>query len=165
MNTRLSLLLIAATVLTFGLLPACGPDGHPLGWQPLDLMSEGVPVTVLAPIGTKVKPGGLESILLKDLTLDGGEGYHIQLFYSPATSNDIAKLKNELLQSVKRNRYFQRIVKEDVAGFIYESRIDTLPSYGFRFVKIQGDLELNFQSGFNQIFTLEEVERMYEAVK
>ena len=165
MYTRFNALALAATALLLGMLTACAPDGHPKGWQPLDLMGEGVPVTVLAPPDTDVKPGGLESTLLKDLTLDGGEEYNVQLFYATATTNDIAKLKNDLLQSVKRNRYFQRVVREDVAGFIFENRIDTIPSFGFRFVKLQGDLELNFQSGYNQLFTLEEAESMYEAVK
>jgi hypothetical protein len=156
---------VVATVFMLCLLATCAPDGHPKGWQPLDLMGQGVPLTVLAPPDTEIKPGGWESTLLQDLTLDGGEEYNVQLFYTTATSNDIAKLKNDLLQSVKRSRYFQRVVKEDVAGFIYENRIDTIPSFGFRLVKLQGDLEVNFHSGYNQIFTLEEVESMYEAVK
>ena len=144
---------------------ACTPDGHEKGWQPLDLLPHGVPVSIMAPPDAEVKQGKLESVLMKDLTIKGGDNYHVQLFYSPAITNDIAKLKNDQLQIVRDNRYFSRMVKEEVAGFIYQSVIDTVPSFGFNFVKLQGDLELNFQSGMNSLFTQEEAEMMYEAVK
>ena len=144
---------------------SCTPDGHEKGWQPLDLLPHGVPVSVMAPPDAKVQSGKLGSVLLKDLTIQGGEDYHVQLFYSPAITNDIAKLKNDQLQIVQDSRYFNRIVKEEVAGFIYQSVIDSTASYGFRLVKLQGDLELNFQTGMNQLFTQEEAELMYEAVK
>ena len=144
---------------------SCTPDGHEKGWQPLDLLPHGVPVSIMAPPDAKVQTGNLQSVLLKDLTIQGGEDYHIQLFYSPAITNDIARLKNDQLQIVQDSRYFSRVVKEEVAGFIYQSVIDSTATYGFRFVKLQGDLELNFQTGMNQLFTQEEAEMMYEAVK
>ena len=102
---------------------------------------------------------------MKDLTIQGSDNYNVQLFYSPAITNDIAKLKNDHLQIVQDNRYFSRIIREEVAGFIYQSVIDSTATYGFRLVKLQGDMELNFQTGMNQLFTQEEAELMYEAVK
>lgn len=153
------------TLILLLLSSACTPDGHEKGWQPLDLLPHGVAVSVMAPPDAKVQAGNLQSVLLKDLTIQGGDDYHVQLFYSPAITNDIAKLKNDQLQIVQDSRYFNRIVKEEVAGFIYQSVIDSTASYGFRLVKLQGDLELNFQTGMNQLFTQEEAELMYEAVK
>ena len=69
------------------------------------------------------------------------------------------------MQIVRNKRYFNRIVKEEIAGFIYQSMIDSVESYSFNFTKLQGDMELNFQSGLSQIFSLEEAELMYEGVK
>ena len=166
MHKKISLrtgLLLSLSI--FLICSACTPDGHEKGWQPLDLLPHGVPVSIMAPADAKVKQGKIESVLLKDLTILGEDNYNVQLFYSPAITNDIARLKNDQLQIVRDNRYFSKVVKEEVAGFIYQSVIDTVPSYGFNFVKLQGDLELNFQSGMNQLFTQEEAEMMYEAVK
>lgn len=143
----------------------CTPDGHVRGWQPLDLLPYGVPVSILAPPEAVVKPGNLKSALVNDLTIKGGSDYSIQLFYGPAITNDIAHLKNEHMDNVRANRYFHKIVKEEVAGFIYQSLIDSTATYGFRFVKLQGDQELNFQTGLGALFSLEDVQLMYEAVK
>ncbi|MCB0639649.1 MAG: hypothetical protein KDC54_23660 [Lewinella sp.] len=144
---------------------ACQPEGHPKGWQPLDLLPYGAPLTIMAPPGAEVKQGRMNSNLFKDVIIKGGDDYNVQLFIATALTNDIARLKNEQLSIVKRNRYFRRVVREDAAGFIYQMMIDSLPSYGFRFVKIQGDGEYTFQTGMGNIFTQEEAQLMYEAVK
>ncbi len=146
-------------------LSNCSSDGHVRGWQPLDLLPYGVAVSVLAPPDAVVKTGSLKSALVSDLTIKGGSDYSIQLFYGPAITNDIARLKNEHMENVRGNRYFKKIVKEEVAGFIYQSVIDSIATYGFRFVKLQGDQELNFQTGLGALFSLEDVQLMYEAVK
>jgi hypothetical protein len=153
------LLSIAFTFYT------CTPEGHERNWQPVDLTAYGAPISILAPTDAVIKTGSLKSALLKDLTIQGGDDYSIQLFYSPAMTNDIAKLKNDNLQNVQSNRYFRKIVREEVAGFIYQSVIDTTETYGFHFTKLQGDLEFNFQTGMGKLFTLEDVQMMYEAVK
>ena len=147
------------------ILWACQPEGHPKGWQPLDLLQYGAPVSVLAPPSANVTKGKLSSALFQDLSINGGDDYQVQLFHATAMTNDIAKLKNDQLENVKTNRYFNRVVKEDASGFIYQMVIDSIAAYGFRLVKIQGDMELTFQNGMNKIFDLKEVEMMYEAVK
>lgn len=149
----------------FILASSCQPEGHSKGWQPLDLLAHGPPVTIMAPPNAEVKPGQLHSSIMNDLTIKGTDGYNIQLFYGTAITNDIAKLKNDQLQLVRNKRYFNRLVKEEVAGFIYQSMIDSVESYSFNFTKLQGDMELNFQSGLGSIFSLEEAELMYEGVK
>ncbi len=160
MKSRFLLLALA-----FSLIYACDTDSHPRGWQPLNLMEYGAPVSVLAPTKAEVKKGKMESKLVNDLSIYGGDNYQIQLFYAVAITNDIARIKNDQMEIVKTNRYFHRIVREDVAGFIYEMRMDTVPNYGFQFIKLQGDTELTFQSGMNKIFELEDIEMMYDAVK
>ncbi len=147
------------------LIVACQPEQHPRGWQPLDLLPHGAPTTILAPPEAEVKKGQMASALVNDLSVIGEKDYSVQIFYGTAYTNDIARLKNDHLENVKRSRYFHSVVKEDAAGFIYRAMIDSLPSYGFRLVKLQGDTEFNFQNGMNRIFTLEDVEMMYEAVK
>jgi hypothetical protein len=144
---------------------ACQPEGHPKGWQPLDLLPYGAPLTIMAPPDAEVRQGRLKSNLYKDVSIHGGDDFNIQLFMATALTNDIARLKNEQLTIVQRNPYFRRIVREDAAGFIYQMMIDSTPSFGFRFIKIQGDGEYTFQTGMSSIFTQEEAQMMYEAVK
>ncbi len=144
---------------------SCEPEGHPKGWQVLDLLPYGPAVTIMAPPDAVVKKSELKSSLIKDLTISGKGNYELQIYYGTSLTNDIAKLKNDQLQIVRNKRYFRRIVKEEVAGFIYQSVIDSIETYSFNFTKLQGEMELNFQSGLSSIFTLEEVEMMYEGVK
>ncbi|MEM1216794.1 MAG: hypothetical protein AAGJ82_13955 [Bacteroidota bacterium] len=162
-NQRGRLFLLCLISICF--CSACLNDGHPLGWQATDLLPHGVPITIIAPPEADIKPGKLQSVLLKDLIIKGEDNYDLQIFYGTAMTNDIAALKNEHLQIVQANPYFQKIVKEEVSGFIYQSRIDTTSTYGFHFTKLQGDLEINFQSGMGSLHSLEEIERMYEGVK
>ena len=65
----------------------------------------------------------------------------------------------------KISNTFQKIVKEDPNGFIYETVIDsTYISYRFYHVKIKGDKELLFQSGLRGKFTQEQAEDTYNAI-
>lgn len=158
------IVLLACFVLSV-FTQSCAPEGHSKGWQPLDLLAHGPAVSIMAPADAQVKKGQLNSSLLSDLTIKGSDNYDVQLLYSKAISNDLAKLKNDQLEIVRNNRFFKRLVKEEEAGFVYVSMIDTVETYGFRYVKLQGDMELNFQNGLNGIFTLEEAQLMYEGVK
>ena len=158
-------LYIFVLFLFSALITSCEPAGHSQGWQPLDLLEHGPAVSIMAPTDAEVKKGSFGSNLMNDLTVKGGDNYNLQIFYGPAITNDIAKLKNDQLQIAQSNRYFKRIVKEEVAGFIYQSMIDSLETYSFNFTKLQGEMELNFQSGMGGIFTLEEAHLMYEGVK
>ncbi len=147
-----------------GLLIASCQQENAGSWKPKDLLPYGLPVTVLAPDSVEVNSSDLGG-LMKDITLRGGDDYYIQIYASEATTNDIAKLKADQLAEVKSNRYFSRLVSEDEAGFIYESQIDSTNTlYGFRFVRVQGDQELVFQTGLTGIFSQEQAERMYQAV-
>lgn len=134
-------------------------------WKPLDLMPYGIPVSVLAPDSARVKVENFGGGLIKDVTIKEGDDYYIQLYASGAETTDIARIKASLLADVKANRYFSKIVEEEEAGFIYETNIDSLISYGFRYIRVPGDMECVFQTGLVGAFTLEEARRMYEAVK
>ena len=134
-------------------------------WQSLDLLQYGIPVSILAPDSAVVKSDDLGG-LIKDVTIKRGDDYSVQIYATDATTTDIAQVKAEQLAEVKGNRYFSKIVEEEETGFVYEMMLDsTNINYGFRHVRVQGDLELIFQPGLIGTFTLDEAEKMYEAVK
>jgi hypothetical protein len=104
--------------------------------------------------------------LIQDITIQSGDDYYVQIYAAQAETNDITKIKASLLADVKANRYYSRIVSEEESGFIYETAIDENNlNYGFRWIKLQGDMEYVFQTGLVGTFTLEQVKNMYEAVK
>ncbi|GJM35332.1 MAG: hypothetical protein DHS20C18_43330 [Saprospiraceae bacterium] len=145
------------------LIGACQQDTGPQ-WTQLDLMSYGIPLNIAAPDSAKVKTTDLG--LMKDITIQEGKDYYVQLYASSASTNDIAKIKADQLSEVKSNRFFSKIVKEETDGFIYETSIDSSNiNYGFRYIYLQGDMEYIFQTGLIGTFTQEQTERMYEAVK
>jgi hypothetical protein len=134
--------------------------------KPLDLLKYGVPITIMAPDSANVKT--MDMVVQKDITVKGeeGDGYFVQIYAADASTNDINKLKAEQLAAVKANPYFSKIVKEDAAGFLYETKIDSSTIiHGFRYVKIQGNKEYIFQTGSIGMFTLEDAEMMYQAVQ
>lgn len=155
---RLFVLLILAA--------ACSPNTSD-NWKPLDLLPYGIPLTVNAPEpdSAKVKKSDLGT-LIQDITIQNGQDYYIQIYAAQAETNDITQIKASLLADVKANRYYSRIVSEEEAGFIYETAIDDNNlNYGFRWIKLQGDMEYVFQTGLVGTFTLSQVKSMYEAVK
>ncbi len=154
----------ALPVLLFllGLFPACQQDPA-AQLKPLNLLEYGLPVTILAPDSAEVKQNDLGFI--KDVTVRKGEDFSLQIFASESTTNDLSRIKADQLSEVKANPYFAEIVREEEDGFIYKLMVDSLPNYGFRHFRIQGDLELIFQTGLLGTFSLEEVELMYQAVQ
>ncbi|MDX1665724.1 MAG: hypothetical protein R3350_00760 [Saprospiraceae bacterium] len=153
--------VIAVVIIS---LAACQSEDRN-NWRPYDLLPHGIPITILAPDSVKVQKVDLAGIL-NDVTLRGGEDYYIQIYASEAETNDLAKVKAQQLAEVKSNRYFSSIVSEDEDGFVYQTQIDSnTVNYGFRHIRLQGDMEYIFQTGLVGSFTREEAERMYEAVQ
>jgi hypothetical protein len=132
--------------------------------QELDLMSEGMPIVIYAPADAKIKR--MDLVLSKDITVIKDQDFHLQIFESNADVRDPSAIKSQLLDEIKLNPYFSTILKDDTAGFLYETRIDSnYINYGFRHVRIQGDKEYIFQQGLGGKFTREAVELMYKAVQ
>ena len=119
----------------------------------------------MAPDSPTIKTFDL--IVKKDLTIQKGDDYYIQIFMGNASVYDPIKAKENLIAELKENnQYFTGILQEEPHGFIYETSVDsTNTSYGFKYVKIRGDKELVFQTGLLGSFTLDQVEKMYQAVK
>ncbi|MCB0632544.1 MAG: hypothetical protein R2824_11365 [Saprospiraceae bacterium] len=123
-----------------------------------------LPISVLAPDSAVIKSSNLG--LFKDITIQAGDDYNVQIYASEATTNDIAKIKSEQLKQVKELHYFSRLIEEDENGFLFENVIDsTNVNYSFRYVAVSGDMEYVFQPGLIGLFTEDEARRMYEAVK
>lgn len=142
---------------------ACQQDPT-ANWKETDLLSYGIPVTIIAPDSAEIKSGPLGPY--QEVTLRSEEGYSIQILASRAKTTDIAQLKAEQLAFVKDNPYYQKLIREEESGFIFETAIDSSSvSYGFRFIKVQGDQEYVFREGLAGFFTKDQVERMYDSVQ
>ena len=142
---------------------SCAQDDK-AGWQPVDLLEYGLPITVKAPDSPTVKV--MDLIVQKDVTIKKGSDYFVQIFATDSLEKDLAKVKARKLAEVKAGRFFSKVVKEEDSGFIFEKQIDsTNVNYDFRHFKIKGDKEYSFQTGLIGRFSLEEVEAMYEGVK
>ncbi len=133
-------------------------------WRSTDLLPYGIPLSIKTPDSIDVETSDMGG-LMQDVTIKGGENYYVQIYASDAETTDISKVKAEQLSEVKSNRYFSQIVEEEEAGFIYQTQIDSITNYGFRYIRVQGDKEYIFQTGMTGMYSLEEVRRMYEAVK
>lgn len=156
-------LLFTGTVLLLGLF-ACQDDGRS-GYQSLDLTPYNIPVTISAPDSAAIEASSFSG-LMDDVTIKSpADRYSVQVLASDAETNDMARLKADALELVRDNRYFERVVEEEPAGFIFENKIDTTSAYGFRYIVYRGDREIIFQNSFDGVFTLPEVQAMYDSVK
>lgn len=130
----------------------------------LDLLQYGLPISVNAPEGAVVESEDLG--FMKDLTIKSGDDYFVQIFSSTATSIDAKNIISGLKEEVEKEQFFSKMIQEDEHGFIYEKSLgDDKIDYDFRFVKVQGDTEFQFQTGLFGTFTLDQVKDMYESVQ
>jgi hypothetical protein len=84
-----------------------------------------------------------------------------------AVSSDIPALKAEKMAAVREDQGFSQFVQEDPDGFIFERAVDSSTvNYDFRYVQVKGDTEYTYQTDLTtELFSLEEVRRMYNAVR
>jgi hypothetical protein len=134
------------------------------GWKPTNLLAYGIPLSIMAPEGAEITRRQLGGVI-DDVTVKGLDGYHLQIFAADAETNDLARLKAIQLADIKTSRYFSRVVEEEQAGFIYETRLDGNLYYSFRYIHLQGDREYVFQPGLTELYSLEEAQRLYKAAK
>ncbi len=129
----------------------------------LDLLSYGFPISVMAPDSAKVQKSSLGGII-EEVTIEA-DNFGLLVQSSAATITDIKEIKNDELKDVKDGRFFSKIIREDDAGFLYETAIDsTNVSYEFFYVKIQGDKDYRFRTPYTGTFTEEEAARIYESI-
>ena len=152
------------TLLLPLLLCTCGPadsDGYP----ELDLTRYNVPLKITAPDSAKVTSQTLSGIMHDVTIASPQDDYFVQVLASQAETNDMARLKTNQLELVRDNRYFSRVVREEPNGFIFENRIDSTSTFGFRYIVYQGDQEFVFQNGLGGTYNEAQIERLYAAVK
>ena len=143
-------------------LLACNRDPK-MKLKPLDLVSYGLPITIMAPDSAEILKK--EYNIMRDITIRKDNWYFVQIFESVVTTPDPVEVKKSQLESIKKDKYFKEIIREDESGFIFRKQIDsTLIDYDFRYIRIIGDKEIIFQTGLIGTFTLEDVERMYKSV-
>ncbi len=139
-------------------------ERHDVRLEKLNLAPHGVNLVIMAPDSSEIDVRQYETI--KDITIRKGPYYDIQIFESEASSMDVGALKTEELQALWEEAYFRELTWEDKAGFIFKTKLeDNSPSYDFRHFKIIADREYRFQAGLTGMFILEDIERMYKAVK
>jgi len=157
MNSRFIILLLIVTLSV-----SCKNDPKSI-LKPLDLHPYGIPVKIMAPDSAIVSMKDYS--IMKDITVQKDDWYYVQIFQSTTSGNDTEEIKRNQLESVRQDKNFKEIVREDESGFIYEKQLsnDQL-AYDFRYIKIIGDQEIIFQTGITGIYTLENVEIMYESV-
>lgn len=145
------------------LITSCKKD-ETANLEELDLMSHGLPILIKAPAGSTIEK--MDLTFQQDVTVKKGDEFYVQIFASDATTNDPKEVKEALLKEVKRHPYFSEVIEEEDVGFIYKTEVDSAhTNYGFRYVRIQADKEYTFQTGLIGTFDLDQVKRMYKAVK
>lgn len=146
----------------FVLLAACHKED--IAMKELDLSSHGVPITIMAPDSAQIQEKDYN--FMRDITVKSGDRFFLQIFEFGAPKQDAAGEKLRQLAAVREDPFFLEVIKEEDQGFIFSKKADsTHVDYDFRFVRILGDKELIFQSGLVGTFSLEDVQRMYKAVK
>ncbi|MCB9281821.1 MAG: hypothetical protein H6562_23225 [Lewinellaceae bacterium] len=155
---------LIAVLTSAGLIAliACHRDPSD-NWKKLDLLEYGLPITVYAPDSAVVRSKKMGFV--QDVTVKKGDFYSIQILSSAARTNDISSLKAEQLDLVRDSRYFSKVVEETEDGFIYQNNIEGAECFGFRYVFVQGDMEYVLASGYADIFKLEEIKEMFDAVR
>jgi hypothetical protein len=153
---------LALLSFLFVLVVACHEDD--IAMKELDLSSHGLPMTILAPDSAVVQEKDYN--FMRDITVKSGDRFFLQIFEFGAPKQDAAGEKLRQLAAVREDPFFLEVIREEDQGFIFSKMADsTHVDYDFRFVRILGDKELIFQSGLVGTFSLEDVQRMYKAVK
>ena len=157
-NIQTILLALGIILFTFS---ACEKNQNLVDY---DLLQHGVPIKIKTPEDPNVKV--VDMNIAKDITVEKGENFKIQIMESNASTNKVDEVLERLKSEISESTFFSKFVQEDEAGFIYEKEIsEENKNYDFRFVKIQGDQEYIFQAGLMGNFNLEDVKAMYQAVQ
>lgn len=145
-----------------GMLSACQGNKGPV-LKPLDLLSYGFPITVMAPDSAKVQQSSIG--IIEELTVEGEGNYGLLVQSSMVTITDEKAIKANELEMVKDGRYFSKVIQDNEKGFLYETVIDSTNfNYEFFYVKIQGEKEFIFRTPYDHSHTEEEVAMVYNSL-
>jgi len=99
------------------LLASCKSDPAK-GFDDLDLMKHGLPIKIKAPADAVVEVSDLG--WMKDVTVEKGDKFSLQITASNTTSLDKGKLIAEQKSTIEKGKYFSKIISEDEHG-LYDS--------------------------------------------
>ncbi len=131
---------------------------------PLDLLSEGLALKIMAPPDVDVRTTDLG--IMKDVTIQDSSGFNIQIFESEASALSAESIISDLTEDIKASAFYDSMIDVDPDGFIYKKVIDqNYVNYDFRHVKVRGDKQYVIQAGLTTTYTLEQIKLMYNAVQ
>ncbi len=161
MASRLKFLVLPLIAICF---IACQTDKAP-ELKPLNLLSYGVPLTIMAPDSSDVKKDSGFG-LIEEVTVTGPGNYGLLIQSSDAGNSGAKDIKEEQLSSVKaKNRNFSRIIEEDETGFLYELKFDsTNVNFQFFKAKVEGSKEYWFTTPYTGRYTEAEAKRVYDSL-
>lgn len=134
------------------------------GWIMKDLLTEGVPLKILAPQDVTVKVR-IENHY-KKISLLAGKDYFIEIIATESGSNDLKQLKSELLKEIKQQQDFSKIIDDAEFGFLFEKKEPAGQfSYDFRYLKSDAYQQFIFQTGMYSDFSLAQTKKMYQSIK
>lgn len=132
----------------------------------MSLKGYGIPATILAPAdSTEVENFELSGVKDVSITSTGATPYAVQIYAGKTRGNKLVEQTFRQIREVHSNPDFNKIVEQHTDGFIYEVKSQREERYSFRYVHLVRDTEIVFTTALNQRFSLEEVKKMYEAVK
>lgn len=149
--------------ILFSLMIIIGCGSKSAKYPSTDLLKHGFSISVKAPADAKIASDDLG--VMKELTIQSGEEYNIQILKSNSNTSVVADALNGQMKMVKSDRYFTKVIEEHDNGFIFEKDIDGNVNYDFRYIKLIGDQEYIYQTGMMGTFTEEAVRTMYESVQ
>lgn len=126
------------------------------------LLSQGMPVTVLAPDSAQIKTE--DWIVQKTVVLTSEpDNYYMRVSSRPAKHFELSAAKTAILEEVQQGSSFHEVVEEKPSGFIFGKKLDsTLISYDFRHLELKGDRLYVFQIEMvPQVFSLQQAKDMY----
>ena len=131
---------------------------------PLDLMSHGLPIKILAPEKVTIVPSDFG--IMKDCIVTDSAGFILQIFESQVTELNTKTAIENIKSDQQTKDTFSKMIQEDPHGFIFERKIgEDYINYDFRHIRIAGDRQYLFQAGIARQFTLDQVKLMYKAVQ
>ena len=140
---------------------ACTSQEAKVSLQPLNLLQYGAAITIQAPDSAKVTKGSWG--LNEEITIEKGD-YNVQLIYGIAQTRNLPELKAKELEDIQANPYFTKTIHDDDKGFIYETEVDSIFSYDFIYLHLQGDQFYRFSGGIASQLSQKQAEQLYNAV-
>ena len=174
--------LVTISVIASLFLASCGggessADGSGAGTEAAaattasyDLTEKGIPTVIEGPsganIGKGMSGGEIDGVKTTSLSLTVDK-FKMEINMDSEPSGRTLPELIQFYKEISQDDEGFEVVKEDANGFIYKSTLDGAVNYQFHFIKMnESGSALEMTTAFSiSDYTLEEVEKMYEAAK